>query len=195
VDKVALLAGSVVTVAVLATSGCGSQSASTDDRQIAAAPTPTPGDASTASGQTQPPAPTESQLGDMSAVGITADGKQEQPAEGQTSYAQAAQAALARNGGLMADGLVPDRAWFGSVRTSTFGESTGSGDTESMIPAVDDAPAWILVYEHSLVPPGGGRGSQEPGSNPSTSSTRPVEVTLVVIVDGKTGQFVIGRNL
>lgn len=194
-DKVALLAGSVVTVGLLAISGCGSQSASTDDRQVAAARAPTASVASSAASQTQPPAPTESQLGDMRAVGITADGKQEQPADGQISYPQAAQAALARNGGLMSDGLVPDRAWFGSVRTSTFGKSTGSGDTESMIPAVDDAPAWILVYEHALVPPGGGRGAQEPDLNPSTSSTKPVDVTLVVIVDGETGQFVIGRNL
>lgn len=184
---------------VLGTTGCGTQQAdgtdSADGTTLRSRSSfSVAGDASTV---TTPPLPDRNAMNRLHDAGIAAVGDPIPPGMTDVSYAAAVEAARADNGGLMVDGIEPSAARFGRVSTPNFGTTLGSGVSERVIPALDRAKGWLLLYENVVVPVNGGRGPQfAPSEVPGASEAGlpQAEVSLVVVVDGVTGEFLFARS-
>lgn len=181
----------------LSTVSCGVETASTRAEATAAS---SPFISATASPapQTQVAQPTAEELNRLKGAGVVPVGEPTKPNALEVSYETAVTAALASNGGLMKDGLTPSAAWFGDVRTPDHGTVVGTGADEQVAPQLDASHAWLLVYRDVRVPSSGGRGPQEsPSESPAETSSDELAavVSLVVVVDGVTGNFLFARSL
>lgn len=94
-----------------------------------------------------PPAPGPSLMDRMRRAGVETAGDPVSPGPTDVQYAAAASAALAANGGLMAEGTEPAAAWVGELTTPTYGTTVGTGPDERVVPAFAGRRAWALVYD------------------------------------------------
>lgn len=193
-DKVSLIKTLPAAVLVVTLAGCGTQTSS-DAEAVADVAASQAATASRGPADV-PPVPTAAVVDRLRAVGIDAVGAATKPAVGEVTLDAAVNAALASNGGLMADGMVPTSARFGPLKTPGFGETLDKGAVEKVVPALEDAHGWVLIYEDAVVPSAGGRGPQvEPREVPGSQAVPSARVDLAVVIDGESGEFLFARNL
>lgn len=193
-DKVSPIKALPAAALIAALAGCGTHTSS-DAQTVDNVVAPEAAAASDASGD-EPPVPAAAVVDQLRAIGIDAVGETKQPATGEVTYHAAMNAALASNGGLMADDMVPTSARFGPLKTPGFGETLGKGAAEKVIPALEGANGWVLIYEDAVVPSAGGRGPQiAPSDVPGSQSKPSARVDLAVVIDGLSGKFLFARSL